>query len=722
MKLNYILIENFMSHEKTEIDFTKFNSALIIARDKNDIRTSNAVGKTTLFFAISYCLFGVTPFKTLDKIIKDHCDYAKVTLELTINNNIYKIIRFRKLNKSDLRLFIKENDSWKDITQKTSSETEVELNKIIKISFAAFNASVLFSQENFYGLASSSAKDRKNLLKDVLNLIIYSKLEKIAQKKAAPIKVEIDKLSALQSSYGNPEIEIAENNEKINLLKEELSKIELLKEQKQSLLDDLKIELSELEKQNSVDISDLKKNASELLAEISLIKNEIDQIDNIVLSNTNKINKYTSQIDSSKLSLKKNSEELEKKLKIEHKKIQEIDDLLKKYSNKEVEGKTILSQLIKCKSNFSNSIPEGDSCTHCLQVVTKEHRENCEQRRISNLNKINDDIKITEETLVKLNKVIKATSLERSQAEIYFNEIEKHKKEIEESTSTISKLENLIKEIQESGKANQSRLNLLNKSLQDKNEKNSNLQDVILKRSSNFVKNKIDLINKDILLNSKSLKEISEKKSILNTDLGKLKAKIEADTDLLSKISEISKILETKQKEYSIRYKVWQGYAPSGIPTMIINTILDDLQIASNEFLSKLRPDIEIIFSIVKTRDDGQEEDTLDITYKHKNNEREWEGLSGAQKVLVSLSLKLALSSVIQKRLGIDIKFLEFDELDARLDDASKDTLSEVIKLLQKAYMILMITHNDYLKDRFQNAILVEGSDTGSNGKLVSSW
>ena len=75
------------------------------------------------------------------------------------------------------------------------------------------------------------------------------------------------------------------------------------------------------------------------------------------------------------------------------------------------------------------------------------------------------------------------------------------------------------------------------------------------------------------------------------------------------------------------------------------------------------------------------------------------------------------------KRLGVDIKFLELDEVDASLDKACTETYTNVIKTLQKDFKVFVITHNDALKDKFNKAILVEGDEkNGAVSKLVDSW
>ena len=62
---------------------------------------------------------------------------------------------------------------------------------------------------------------------------------------------------------------------------------------------------------------------------------------------------------------------------------------------------------------------------------------------------------------------------------------------------------------------------------------------------------------------------------------------------------------------------------------------------------------------------------------------------------------------MLQNRIGIEFKFLLLDEIDQSLDKACVDAFSDIVKTLQKEFTILVITHNDRLKDKFTHGILV---------------
>ena len=83
------------------------------------IMGANGSGKTTIFNAIRFVLFGYS--KTdLDLLIRDSADKCKVSFEFESDKIIYKIerVRSKKAGGAGLFLFRKEKDLWVDLTQR----------------------------------------------------------------------------------------------------------------------------------------------------------------------------------------------------------------------------------------------------------------------------------------------------------------------------------------------------------------------------------------------------------------------------------------------------------------------------------------------------------------------------------------------------------------------------------------------------------------------------
>lgn len=186
----------------------------------------------------------------------------------------------------------------------------------------------------------------------------------------------------------------------------------------------------------------------------------------------------------------------------------------------------------------------------------------------------------------------------------------------------------------------------------------------------------------------------------------------------------LQKTLAELETKLSMFPSVIQAFSTTGIPNLIIQNVLDDLQAEANSLLSQLFPGLQLSFCIEKTVEKtGDQADTLDIEYHIKGKNRYYEQLSGAQQLSVAFSLKLGLSFLLQKLTGADIKFLLLDEIDQSLDKANVDTFVDIVKFFQKDFIILIITHNDRLKDKFSYAILVEQDiNMVSRAKVVSSW
>src|SRR5690606_22223292 len=106
-------IEDFLSHKKSDIDFTSFNSCLIVAAHRNNPDISNGIGKSTILKAIDYVLFDVYPSVKKEEIIRDGASSCRIIFEFLLNNDLYKIERGYAKSGTFLYFYKKEADEWK---------------------------------------------------------------------------------------------------------------------------------------------------------------------------------------------------------------------------------------------------------------------------------------------------------------------------------------------------------------------------------------------------------------------------------------------------------------------------------------------------------------------------------------------------------------------------------------------------------------------------------
>jgi DNA repair exonuclease SbcCD ATPase subunit len=710
-------LENFCSHSKSEIDFSDFSTALIIGKIRGNDKFSNGAGKSTIFTAIKYVLFNEIEYSTLDKVIRHNTDYCRVAFEFkAYDQEIYKIIRSRsKKSGSDIRLFKKNQENWEDLTQRRGADTEIEIEKIIKTNYKTFCNSFIFSQSDFSGIASTTPEKRKSALKEVLQLNIYSKFEILAKKKTQEIVKEIEKKKVIISTIGNPQedidrinIELSELNQKISLEEVNLLHLNNEIEKNNLLLIDLQSQEKDIKNKSTDKISGLKGLENKLLN----INNDINEYTKKVLIVKENGVKISSELELIKTNLAKNNSLT----------LRNISDILAELNStkslhldKKIKIKTILSEIDK----LSLPIPKDSKCKHCRQVLTEEHKKICQSEIDKELYSLLDIKNIT------LNENIILSDKENKLSE----ELEYTKNILSENKSLSEKILYKNKEIEEKRNLYVEYLNSLDKLKKHKediehnifeiqkefSQENINKLEEIVSLISKYqgladkYKNALLSINKNILAISNNIAVIINNKNKREQDLENIKV--------------LSNELAKYEEKFSIHQKVSQAFSSTGIPALIIHNILDDLQIESNNLISEIRSGLQLQFVISKDKTNGEQEDTLDIIYMINGFNIEYAQLSSAQKLIVSLGLKLGLASVLKKRLGIDVKLLLIDEADQSLDEAGIEAFEDCIKKLQKEYKILIITHNISLKDKFSHIIVVEQDEESiSTAKVVNSW
>jgi DNA repair exonuclease SbcCD ATPase subunit len=713
-----LVIENFCGHAFSEISFGEFTSAVIIGKGKKNTRSSNGVGKSTLFAAIKYALFNETEFSKLDKIIRHGCELSKITLEFKADDlNEYKITRSRsKTSGSDVRLHKKDNEIWTDITQRKPTETEKEIIKIIKINYKTFCNSVLFSQNDLYGggIAALTPADRKKALKEALQLGVYYAFEKLAKKKSTDIIKDVDRSKTILSTIGNPQ-------EDVNGIEKQLNEIEKLLKIKNDLANKLENELYDndkilsnarsnkelLEKQIletaskhkvlQSDIENISASASEHDKKISVFANEGKQLSNEVASLTSKL---------SSLKSNNNIEQIKRNL----------SSTLEIIVDKNIQLKNIDIKL----KDLAMPLPKDATCKHCRQSITEDHRSSCIQEIKQEIETLSNDKIVLSSNIIDMRKKEAVLTKEKLQHENNEAESIKIRNLIETKSRDIENRRELYAEYSELAEkcklALKSKIDEINKL-----KKLYAIHDV--EKEILLLNNNIDNNIEKITALSQNLENTTKEISSLSNTMAVLIHNKNQRIQDLTKMETIRSDIRDLETKFSLHQKVVQAFGSAGIPALITHTILDDFQIETNNFLVQLWPGLQSQFSVIKDRTDGDKEDTLDISYMLNGNDLEYAQLSGAQKLIASLSLKLGLAAVIKKRLGTDIKLLLIDEVDQSLDDDMLEAFEDAIKKLQKEFKILVITHNKDMKEKFSHAILVEQDENlVSTAKVVNTW
>jgi len=250
----------------------------------------------------------------------------------------------------------------------------------------------------------------------------------------------------------------------------------------------------------------------------------------------------------------------------------------------------------------------------------------------------------------------------------------------------------------------------------------------------------IGSINNEIAALNESLQReesLAAEKNILERDIFDLRTTertknaqvITAENNLknLDNSREYRETIQTKidenKKLFSQLKTLDTAFGKNGVPAMLIEEMLPELESQANSILSRLsngtmslRFDTQVDY---KTKREDKR-DTLEIRIDDEVGSREYAMFSGGEAFRINFALRLALSKVLAHRAGARLQTLFIDEGFGSQDEEGRQRLVEAIKLIREEFSkILVITHLESLKDAFPARLDVEKTTAGSKVQVV---
>lgn len=196
-----IIIEGFCSIGSLELSLNS-NGITII-------RGANGLGKTTIFSALSWVLYGKTLKGISDvnlwkKFRNKDYNGTKVEIYFSVDNSIHKIIRCQNYTKSidgakggNRLIYIIDAEQVKE---KGKLKLQSLIEKNLGMSYNLFINSIMFGQ-GMKRLIQETGSDKKQLFEEIFNLHYLSKAKKIAQDKYVELKDKLDGLVSKLDTY-----------------------------------------------------------------------------------------------------------------------------------------------------------------------------------------------------------------------------------------------------------------------------------------------------------------------------------------------------------------------------------------------------------------------------------------------------------------------------------------------------------------------------------------
>ena len=685
-------------------NYRKFKNVIIEFPDGvTGVLGLNGVGKSTIFEALAWVLYGSVAARTSTDQIKREgsltTESCRVELDFIFEDDNYRIIREMK----GKNLIASATATINGKIAATGAEVVSKyIQKKLGMDFKSFFTSIYAKQKELNTLSSMNASERRPLILKMLGIDSLDEvIKEIKSDKRNKVSI-IDKLNQdLVDEEGKEKIEIYNENikdfekqKRVNelLIKKQKEKLKNLNKEKDEIEKTVKKLKEDFEninkkKEEIVEKKALFENRNKLIDEIKILNEKIEKRKKSILQQKNKLDNF-SKIDENIKSLEKRLNEISKKIEEYIKKIEKQNTLI-------IKNKEDICGLDLKKEKIEKIGPEA-KCPTCERVLASQYKnliskfENEKSEKKQQIINFEKERNLTVESKEKINREEQALQKKKN----YFNNQLREKEKIETT------IKNILNEI------NQEKIDLKNK--QEKLMK--------LKQIKFDIKEYESIISKTNNLYEKyqeTLTILDKKKdefNLLNIDIERKesdKKLIDQKIDnLREKISDLKKYKEKIKNEKIVVYHLG-----------LLSDIMSDFR---THLISRIRPTLSSYASdfFERLTDSKYNELELDKDYNlmiyDEGNPYSVERFSGGEEDLANLCLRLAISEVITERAGGVFNFIILDEIFGSQDIIRRNNIMKALSgLSSKFRQIFLITHIEDVKDDMENTILVNEKEDG---------
>lgn len=751
-------LKNFCSHSDTVLDFEKIEQAVLSGE--------NGAGKSSLIDSLFWVVWGVSRTKSDDDLVRQNTVDMSVEFEFFLGKDEYKIVRTRniktKTSKGTLDLYSGKN--FADcLSENSTKETQAKIISLLGMSSEIFQSSAYLRQGEGDLFSATTPAKRKEILAELLNLSVWGEIEEKTKEKRKENGGKTDRFLAQKEIF---DAEISQENE----VQEKISEHKKAVSEKKSLLKTKNEELKILEyatknfttvnvqkKVCEDNISREKNNLQKFESEISGLKNAKESFRKI-LQNKEKILDAVREVSEKKTEKENLRQKREKFLeeksaseKIAHKKQMlesEISDLSRKISE---EKKSTEKNIQNIQNDWENErlriIEQGKS----LKIKIENSGTDCPLCKAKKDHQHANPFQELEDENTKLRQhyneregFIENRIREISQDSEY--KIKKFSQELSEKNAEISgiivpiiqevdtsKIENLSQEISELEKfsALKGNLDISESRLREIEARTTVIAQEKISAEECIQKNEKKLAELP-KLDESMITRIEQKKleiSPIETTLGYAQSHLSVAQNNLEKISEKKEELKKLEKENkeilektSALDLLIEASGKNGAIAMVIDSVIPEIEKETNTILQKISDGkMSVKFSTTREKKSvskkqaeisGSSVETLDISVETENGELDHSLLSGGEKFRIDFAIRIALSKILARRAGTQIRFLMIDEAGTALDEAGKTAFVQSLhKISDEFEKILFITHLEDLKSIFETQVMVEKSN-----------
>jgi len=659
----------------------------------------NGAGKSSLLDAITWCLWGKARSNSADDLIHQGQTEMAVTLQFEHQGQRYRAIRQRKSGKRgssllELQIWDAQGRAWRSLSEGAIRQTQMRIDALLRLDYDTFVNSAFLVQGRADEFTTKTPGQRKEILASILGLDQWEVLETRAkehlrQRESAAQRMD-DRIEEWQRELAQREAR-----------QESLSHAEKAAEGLGRQLAEAESVWAGLE-QSRKDMVAFQRQIDDLTRRVVAREKEIGQ----GLQEADRLEKRADAsaiqagLASTQAALKDLEPEETRRQELEASRArlqQEAAGL--RGANQALGPET---EPIKARLTALEAATEP-TCPTCGQPLDEDHRHRL-------LTELEGEVTARREQYRHNRERVEAIETELANLERELRQVEAGLRDRPGLEKKAGELEASLGHAAEAG------------------EQAASLQVTIARWTQTLEQDKQERarIEAQVEQTEQALKAAS----VTQADLDELRRtkrladeRVGGARQQLAALDEVEQQLGTMRiqrveaaEQMSLLEELREAFSKRGVPAMIIETVVPELERSANELLGRMT-DGRLTVRIETQREikTGELREALDIIISDELGSRPYELYSGGEAFRINFAIRIALSKLLANRAGAQLRSLFIDEGFGTQDARGREQLIEAINAIQDDFdRILVITHIEELKDAFPTRIEVRKTPEGS--------
>jgi exonuclease SbcC len=669
------------------------------------ISGENGAGKSSLLDAITWALWGKARSPSADDLIYQNQRETRVALEFEMAGTRYLVIRQRSIEKKtalsllELQVWDPAVNAWRGMSEATMRGTQERIDRLLRLDYDTFINSAFLSQGRADEFTAKPPFQRIQILAAILGLDRWERFEERAKEKVRQSREKIERIEARRTEM---ERELARRQEYELQLKEAAGQAEA----DGKTLAELDKAWAAFEQQRAAR-TELERQAEETARRSQSAGRELDE----ARAELEALGKTAdpAALEARAAGLRIERGELAARPSEQARIQAQIHELGGLMGTLRGENDALAPQTEPHKKRLealeTSTAPE---CPTCGQPLTPAHRKRVMAELRGEIDSRRVKYKSNAARLKDLAAELEAVQKDAAAIQAALQTLPALERNLAEAESALKTAQAAQAKIP----AAQERVARWQKALLEETASAKKIQDQLGKAGA-------ERTDSESL--RRRLEDARLAKRLADERVGGARQILAALEEIARQRDAGASELEALRLRLSVLEDLREAFGKRGVPTMIIETVVPELELEANRLLSEMSDGrMRLRMETQRETKTGEARDTLELKISDELGTRAYEMYSGGEAFRINFAVRIALSKLLARRSGAQLRALFIDEGFGTQDSAGRERLVAAIQSIQNDFdRILVITHLDELRDAFPARIEVTKTPSGSNVRVV---